>query len=611
MMRCISLIKYALYTMIVSSLILTGCASQKMASDAKLKEVPPQQAADAAAPVDLEKIVQAAEAYYEQGYGYYKERNWTLAEQAFDDALRTLLDSDIDANTHHQLGEAYYKLFYNIRKLMLEQNYLDSPALAEPPPAPKPMDEALLRVPPEILRIEQNAAAPTPPVVASLPIDEADADIRKYFAQFSTARSQYQDGLDRAAQYLPMMRRIFQAQKLPLELVYLPLIESNFRVEAVSPAGAVGLWQFIRSTGKLYGLKVDKWVDERCDPEKSTLAAAKYFRELYDMLGSWELVLAGYYMGEYRVHKAIGVSRTRNIAVLSNTKSFGWGAKQYVARFKAAVLLAKNYEQEFLDDNPPASPQYDMVQMRGGMRLQTVAEKLGVTYVQLQDLNPELKSATIPADNGSYALKVPFGAGNALLVADAAAPPEEVSAADEPAATVAEVTPKAAPAGKYVVHRIQKRGATLAKIADQYGVPVETLAAFNHLKQGRTLRSGQKIKIPLAEATVQVIGHVVQPGETLYRIAKQYQVEVAALQTYNNMKSVKALHIGQTVKVPLARTSLLARVQDKKASTYRVRRGDSLSKIASNFGVSISQLKEWNNFEGSMLYPGSRIKVRD
>ena len=153
----------------------------------------------------------------------------------------------------------------------------------------------------------------------------------------------------------------------------------------------------------------------------------------------------------------------------------------------------------------------------------------------------------------------------------------------------------------------------MAKIGKQYGVDANTLQSFNNIRNARALQIGQKIKIPISgtgsQYSSEVITHVIQRGETLDRIAKRYHVSTTMLKTYNNITNVRALQIGQALKIPLSKTSVLASTQAKRLLTYQVKRGDSLSKIASTFGVSVNQLKEWNNFTGNLIYPGNRIKV--
>lgn len=624
-MKCNSILKYILYSMIAGTVILSGCSTSKISKEGKLEGVTQEQdkvakKADKETSVDIQKLIKIAESHYEKGHTYYKERNWALAEKEFDTALQTLLDADGDAETHYKLGKAYNRLFYNIHKLELEESYLRSMLLEEPTPEEDTLvalpSQTLLEASSDTKEEEQHPELPEN-VLGQIFIDESDADIHKYVKQFSYERSQYRTGMERGAKYLPMIRKVFRSHNLPTELIYLPLIESNFRVDAVSPAGAMGLWQFVRSTGKNYGLRVDKWVDERRDPEKSTVAAAKYLKDLYHMLGCWDLALAGYYMGEYRVHKAIGLHRTRDISTLASTKSFGWGAKQYVCRLKAAVLMARNLEEYGLNLEAIPPLRYDTVQVGKGERLKNLAKRFGVSSRQLQDLNPELKKGTTPPGKGNYTLKVPSGMGSILLAKNVSQQEKKSTLQANLAKPKTASKTVSASQADVIVHKV-KRGETLAKIARRYGVKLATLQSFNNIKNARRLQIGQRIKVPASSGSgnslgeLKVIVHTVQKGETLASIARRYNVDVATLKAYNNIKNVRTLQIGQKLKVPLSKASVLAENQEsgKKLVTYRVKRGDSLSKIASTFGVSVNQLREWNTFDkGSLIYPGSRIKV--
>jgi membrane-bound lytic murein transglycosylase D len=601
--------------MLISSVFLAGCAVNNVGDDmTDHGRLPVESVADLefSEPTEddlwLEHLVHEADAHYERGCEYYQAGDWDRAERAFDRALETLLEADVDAEMHYKLGKAYNSLFYKIHKFALQQSYLNQAELADGDDEIEVDVEELTFAEDLVIDGEDEEIDDYPiDTLGTFRIDPSDPDIQKYLQQFSHARSQYRIGIERGARYLPMIREIFAQYKLPQELMYVPLIESNFRVDAVSPAGAVGLWQFISSTGKNYGLKNDKWVDERRDPEKSTAAAARYLTDLYDMLGDWDLALSGYYMGEYKVHKAIGQHRTRDIAALAQTKAFGAGAKQYVNRIKAAALIAMNSEDYdiHLDDITPL--RYDTIDVARGKRLSDIAKELGISATQLKDLNPELKTTTTPSGSGRYTLKIPSDAGLIMLAEQRGLLTEQ---------SAAPVTTAAAPTAaqtEYVVHRV-KRGETLAKISRQYGVNVKTLQSFNQIRDARALQIGQAIRVPSAgiaapAQVAQVITHVVEKGENLAQIAKRYNVNAATLQTYNNIRDVRRLQIGQELHVPLSGSSVLAKTQEKRLVTYQVKRGDSLSKIASTFGVSVSQLQEWNNVKGSLIHPGSRIKV--
>ncbi len=626
-MRLTIVWKYVLYSFLVGNFLMTACSTNKNSSQIALENIAPKEdiVQETESSAEMLTIIQKAETYYEQGCEYYNRHQRTLAQQEFDLALETLLDADIDAETHYKLGKTYDRLFYKIHKLQLEQNYLrEIPAgdvSTEYPQSTEQLEASLLDAQPELALSEPHETSypeyfqNSEDTLGKISIDESDAQIMRYVKGFSRQVSQYRKGLERGSQYLPMMARVFKAHKLPTELIFIPMIESNFRVDAVSHAGAVGLWQFVRSTAKNYKLTVDKWVDERRDPEKSTEAAARYLNDLYQMLGDWDLALAGYYMGEYRVHKAIGRHRTRDISTLAQTRTFGQGAKNYVSRFKAAILLAKHAGEYgiILDHTSPLN--YDIVQVKKGVRLKELAKEFGTSYKELRKLNPELKQSKTPPGRGTYTLKVPQGIGSIVIANNS------VEQQGESHQTTSPQPKSPSSLGDMLVYRV-KRGDSLSKIAKRFGVSVNTLKKVNTIRSAKSLQIGQKLAIPTSRNSyaalqeTEVLTHKIQQGETLDRIAKRYKVDVAALKTYNKIKNAKKLQIGQRLDIPLSKSYMLAKNQrggssNGKMFTYRIKRGDSLSKIASTFGVSVRQLQQWNNFgQGTLIYPGSRIKVR-
>ncbi len=665
--------KYLWYSIFVGVLIITGCSHSTSLQDVGLERIAAQRDIhDDGASVDIWEVIHTAESYYEEGCEHYKRQRWQLARESFDTAIEVLLKSDVDAATHDKLSRMYNKLFYKIHDLEEEQAYLQAITIEEEPEealSTTQLEAFLSMTQPDLLEKEpekthhslfQNSEDTLGEVV----IHESDTTILKYVKEFSRERSQYRRGIEeRVALYLPMMLHVFQEQHLPAELTLIPLIESNFRVDAVSPTGAVGLWQFIRSTAKCYGLRVDKWVDERRDPEKSTRAAAKYLHDLYDMLGDWDLALAGYYMGEYKVHKAIGKYRTRDMSTLAKTKAFGRGAQLYVSRIKAAILLAKSPENYAIKTLELLPRNYEMVSVKRGRGLKDLARQFGVSYQELRRLNPELKRSQTPPGKGLYTLKVPQGVAPIML---ASASVEQDASADSkaPAKKQARST---STAGEYWTYKVRrgdslskiaqkygvkmavlrdinsihnvkslqvgqklkipqsgrvsgaskraevithtvKRGDTLGSLARRYKVKVTTLKAYNNIRNERHLQIGQKLRIP-PTGTAYAITHTIRRGDTLGRLAKRYKVDVATLKSYNKITNDKSLQIGRKLKVPLSGSNVFAK-NNSEMVTYRVKRGDSLSKIASSFGVSINQLRKWNNFKkGTLIYPGNRIKV--
>ncbi len=627
--------QFLLYGCWICVLLLSGCSSQSHhAKDVALEQIGNADEAEAVLS-DFDKVIQQANTYYDEGIEHYKHHRWEDAHQQFDSALEILLEADMDAETHYRLTETYDKLFAQIHKLELEESYRDGLAQDDVREEAENSDELeafLSTTRPEFLEEESSSTSifENPEgTLGEITIDESDELVMKYVKEFTKDHSQYRKGLERATDYLPTIVPILKAHKLPVELAFIPLIESNFKVEAVSPAGAVGLWQFVRSTGKNYDLRIDSSVDERRDPKKSSEAAAEYWKDLYGMLGDWDLAFAGYYMGEYKVHNAIGRHRTRDIEELAETRAFGNGARHYVARIKAAILVAKRAE-EFglppLEIHPISSI---VVDVKRGSELKQIAQQLGISYDDLRHLNPELKQGKIPAGSGTYALRIPKSAETVVLAQQLdfstsekePAAPVVVASQNKEAAkkeTAKKEKSSAKTSEEYLVHRVQK-GENPSIIAKKYHVSVEDIRRANSIRNVKSLQVGQKLKIPtngknleMASAT-KTISHKIRKGDTLASIAQQYHVSVETLKSYNRIKKANRLQVGQIIKVPaksIKVASATGTSSDKKMRTYRVKRGDSLSKIAASFGVSVSQLQQWNNFDsGTLLHPGSRITV--
>lgn len=623
-MKLNTILRYVLSSLLAGCFLITGCSMGKNSAQVALETLSLEEEdelTDAAADsLEIREIIQEAEAHYDKGCEHYKDHRWALAQQEFDKALETLLDANVNAETHYRLGQTYDRLFYRIHKLELERNNVVKMLADE-----ETSDEALSTEELEALlsSTQQESLAPLTPqelevqeyfqnledTVGEIVVDASDPLVMKYFKQFAKENSIYRKGMQRASLYLPIIEETLKEYHLPLELMFVPMIESSYRVDAVSPTGAVGLWQFVRGTARLYGLKIDTWIDERRDPEKSTKAAAQYLYDLYQMLGDWDLALAGYYMGEYKVHNAIGKHRTRDINTLAGTRAFGRGAQNYICRFKAAVLLTQQAEQYGIILNSSAPLSYDIVEVKKGAYLKEIAEQYGTSYQELRKLNPELKKSRIPPGTGMYALKVPPGIGTIVIAENSV---EQKTRQDKAQAPVEKKkVKKSLPSGDVVVYRVQ-RGDNLSKIARRYGVNVALLQEANDIYDVKKLQIGQKIVVPISASSKVVIAHTVQKSETLSSIARQYKTDVATLKSLNTIRNAKRLQIGQKLKVPLSKSSVLAQGDSSKTRmvTYRVKRGDSLSKIASTFGVSVRQLQKWNNIgKRTVIYPGNRLKV--
>jgi membrane-bound lytic murein transglycosylase D len=359
-------------------------------------------------------------------------------------------------------------------------------------------------------------------------------------------RKFFLEGLKRSGQYRPMIAAALEKAGLPKELSWLPLIESGFKAEAFSRARALGLWQFIPSTGYKFGLKRDRWVDERMDPRKSTEAAIAYLRELHAIFGDWCTVLAAYNCGEGRVLEVI---RTQRVNYLDNFwdlfEKLPQETARYVPRFMATLHMIGNPGRFGLDLeglSPPLA--FESARISKQVSLKDVAKILAVSPGSIEALNPELRLKVTPP--APYDLKVPIGKGDLLL-------------AKLPGASVSKSSPKTHP-----VHRVQ-RGETLGQLAGRYRTSVQAIVDLNRLPEKDLLRLGQELKIPLegkpltkeAEAEPEMITasspeplrYRVRKGDTLRKIVEDYQTNFDEIMRLNHLETTN-LRIDQVLLIP-------------------------------------------------------------
>jgi hypothetical protein len=221
-------------------------------------------------------------------------------------------------------------------------------------------------------------------------------------------RDRFEQWLSRLERYRPTVQNIFSEFNLPMDLVFLSLVESGFNTNAVSRAKAVGPWQFMKQTARNYGLRVDSWVDERRDPVKSSIAAAQYLRDLYHMFGSWPLAMAAYNAGEGRVGRSLARVEDGDFWVLTDKKLLKAETREYVPRFVAAVQIAKDPGRFGFNIAPQAPVEYEEVAITRPVHLKAAAKAAGVSFEEMKALNPELRRDMTPPDP-LYILKVPVG----------------------------------------------------------------------------------------------------------------------------------------------------------------------------------------------------------
>ncbi|MGD9056331.1 MAG: LysM peptidoglycan-binding domain-containing protein [Desulfobacterales bacterium] len=385
---------------------------------------------------------------------------------------------------------------------------------------------------------------------------------------------------------------------LPEELSWLPLIESGFKVKALSRSRALGLWQFIPSTGYKFGLKRNKLIDERMDPEKSTRAAIDYLKELHAIFGDWTTVLAAYNCGEGRV---LNVIRRQNLNYLDNFwdlyERLPRETARYVPRFLATLHILDQPEKYGLNlaavDMPP---QYETVTISKQVHLKDVARSIDVSENEIYELNPELRYKICPEDE--YPLKVPPYKGEFLL------------------AQLDKIPVSRPPQRAYVYHRVRP-GQTLSLIAKRYRTTVGKIMRANNLRKSNYIVAGRLLKIPSrgyryhSHKTLKThdgrrVVHVVKKGDSLWTIAKKYGTTTKKIQQINHLSST-SLHKGQRLIIFDGKKTL-SKVEGLE--TYEVKSGDSPFLIAKRHNMALNRFLSINQlWPSSKIYPGQTVFV--
>jgi membrane-bound lytic murein transglycosylase D len=317
----------------------------------------------------------------------------------------------------------------------------------------------------------------SPEVTFDIPI-VMNERVERFIQFFQTrARANFTNWLSRSEKYIPFMRSVLRENGLPEDLVYLALIESGFNPYAYSRSKASGPWQFISPTGKRYGLKVSPWVDERRDPEKSTVAAAKYLKDLYDMFECWYLAAAGYNAGENRILSAMKRFRTEDFWELSRHGYLKQETRDYVPQMIAAALIAKTPEKYgFIGIEYQEPLRYEKVRVPGVTDLRDIAKACGIEVEELRGLNPELLKRFTPPDPPEYEIKIPFGKKDLF------------ERNFEPGFSSDKF--------QFKTH-VVKKGETISGITKRYKVNAEVFLAVNELTQKSRLSPGMNLLIPI------------------------------------------------------------------------------------------------------------------
>ena len=438
--------------------------------------------------------------------------------------------------------------------------------------------------------------------------------------------------------YKPYFDEIFDRYNMPEELKAMAIIESAMNPLAVSRAGAKGMWQFMYSTAKIYGLQIDSFVDERLDPYKAAEAAAQYLQDAYEIYGDWNLAIASYNCGAGNVNKAIRRSGSRQF----------WDLYPYLPRetrgygpaFVGALYTMKYYKEHGIKPTPVALPTpVDTFKINKMLHLKQINEVIGVPLDELKNLNPQYKHEIIPGNSREYILRLPYSYSNAFIEHEDSIYRHKADKYFNP------VTLKSIQEGgdgEQITYRV-KSGDYLGKIASRYGTTVAKIKRWNNLKSN-DIRVGQRLIIyrggnaPATTSTstssattssgtkttsAAVTGgttYTVKSGDALSKIAERHNVTVAQLKQWNNLSS-NNIRVGQKLIVSLsAAPASTGSSQSGEAQTksvdpnapyteYVVKDGESLYIIAKKFpGVSAQNIMDFNGI-GSNIKPGMKIKI--
>ena len=508
-------------------------------------------------------LINTSQQHFETGERELKLGHLDRARMEFDKALDVLLESPYGARIEPRLRAQFDRLVDRINAQEMT-SLAQGDGFAALKDEPAAIDE-LLKI----------ATFPKPPAdAATAAVIKADLEstahdvpipqnprIYAYVELFQGRLREYiEESLTRGSRYLPMIQSVFKAEGIPLDLAYIPIIESGFKTNALSKANAKGPWQFMKATGVEQGLKHDWYVDERSDPEKATVAAAKYLKLLHKMFdGDWHLVLAAYNGGLGRLQRAMKSAGTDDFWTLSESPRYlPRETREYVPLILAAIVVAKNPVQYGFNVSPAAPVEYEKVRVPRAIDLRRVAEWTGQTIDEVQALNPELRRWTTPLAS-NYEIKVPAAAAAAFASRLATASADELASLKW-----------------YTV----RRGESLSSIARKLHVGRADLAEANKLSVRSTVRAGQELVIPRAPT---------------------------GLMASNTRTAAPAGMASRSISGPATVTP--SRRETSAELLYRVKRGDTLSSIARLFDTTVARIRSWNRLAGSHIAPGDRLKI--
>src|ERR1700674_4150250 len=587
-----------------------------------------QQVPQALAVDPVADLIARVEKEYQSGQDNYRAGHLEAAKQNFDSAFNQLLGSGFDLRSDDRLEPELDRILDGINGLELAA-LQQGDGFAEQKSEPAPIDEANELTPAVDQNVKAKAEAEIKSTRSGLPLVMTD-QVAGYINYYSNrGRGTLERALARSGRYEDMIRRTLQEEGVPQELIYLAQAESGFHPLAVSRAGARGMWQFMGSRAKGYGLERSWWVDDRQDPEKATRAAAHHLKDLYNEFGDWYLAMAAYNSGPGRVQSAVKRTGYADFWELYRRNVLPKETRNYVPIIVAVTIMAKNPAQYGLDSVVKEKPvPYDTVKINYPIDLRLAAECVDATAEDLLDLNPSLLRLTTPKDH-EFDLHMPAGTADKFQTAVASIP-----------------------ADKRVwwrYHKVQG-GETLASIARTYHTTPRAIAEANDLESGannEALSPEARLIIPIApgkQIDTSTYAHAtthykIRKGDTVESVAANFGVSARMLRVWNHLKGSslagrRTLYLHLPVTRSASETQVATRhstgshhpasrthagTQTATATTtptpnavlhHRVKRGEPLSSIATSYNTTVSALKH-DNRNIAALRPGMILVVRN
>ena len=461
-------------------------------------------------------------------------------------------------------------------------------------------DTEIVVVPP-IQPIRPISMLPPVPVVHN---EHIEAAIRFFQGR---GRKVMIEWMSRTAEVFPRLRPILREEGMPDELLFLAMIESGLKYKAYSRARASGIWQFIPGTGRIYGLQVGRYYDERRHVEKETYAACHYLRKLYEEFGDWYLAMAAYNCGEKRIEREV---RRHNSRSFWQLKRLPQQTRNYIPTYLAARMICENPQKYGFPPMPKEKPwSCQTVWVKGAYRLNDIARSAGVSVDEVIELNPEFLHGATYSPYDSVMVRLPVRASSGVAAA---------------LGTLRQETrlPDA------TEHRV-RRGETLSQIAGKYQTTVSEILSLpeNSSVRLKRLRAGQIVHVPMAPAKQvspppvaptrvsapdNLITYTVQRGQSLSQIGRLLGVSVDELCAWNHIRNRNIVQPGQKLVVHVSAPSVESTALADTIPLYHtVRRGETISTIAAHYGRQAAEILRWNNLSGGdFIYPGQKLRVK-